>query len=125
MSLYSTNADVSRLLMIDVSPHVPQGDTSIMGYEVAVDFPHLFPLTPYKTGTCHQGAAFLPKSACDVRRVEFARCLRLLPTALVPISFCVPRVKVSSGGVVWWNRGGGGYVCFHCAYTVYRDVWVI
>ncbi|XP_037087762.1 coronin-7-like [Pollicipes pollicipes] len=110
ISLYRAS-DLERpvtTLSLDVSPSIlmphydpdtstlfltAKGDTSVLGYEVAEDYPHLFPLTPYKTPSCHQGVAFLPKSVCDVRKVEFARCVRLLPTAAVPISFSVPRVK--------------------------------
>ena len=38
---------------------------------------------------------FLPKNTCDVRKVEFARALRLCNSVLEPLSFAVPRVKTT------------------------------
>lgn len=49
--------------------------------------PQLTPLLP-------QGFVLLPKSECDVREVEFARCLRLRQTSLEPVAFRLPRVRV-------------------------------
>lgn len=42
-----------------------------------------------------QGLAFLPKSECNVRDVEIAVGLMLTKTAVEPVAFRVPRVKVS------------------------------
>lgn len=42
-----------------------------------------------------QGLAFLPKTECNVREVEIAVGLLLTKTAIEPVSFKVPRVKVS------------------------------
>ena len=42
-----------------------------------------------------QGFILLPKTECDVREVEFARCLRLRQTSLEPVAFRLPRVRVS------------------------------
>ena len=36
----------------------------------------------------------MPKSTCDVRKIEFARMWRLTQTTIEPISFTVPRAKV-------------------------------
>lgn len=44
-----------------------------------------------------QGFILLPKTECDVREVEFARCLRLRQTSLEPVAFRLPRVRVSWG----------------------------
>lgn len=41
-----------------------------------------------------QGFILLPKTECDVREVEFARCLRLRQTSLEPVAFRLPRVRV-------------------------------
>jgi hypothetical protein len=41
-----------------------------------------------------QGFVLLPKTECDVREVEFARCLRLRQTSLEPVAFRLPRVRV-------------------------------
>lgn len=44
-----------------------------------------------------QGFILLPKTKCDVREVEFARCLRLRQTSLEPVAFRLPRVRVRLG----------------------------
>lgn len=44
-----------------------------------------------------QGFVLLPKTECDVREVEFARCLRLRQTSLEPVAFRLPRVRVRMG----------------------------
>lgn len=49
--------------------------------------PNTTPLPP-------QGFVLLPKTECDVREVEFARCLRLRQSSLEPVAFRLPRVKV-------------------------------
>ena len=71
-----------------------KGETTIYGYEIAEDAPHMFPLSPYKTNAPSQGLAFIAhKNALNVREVEFARGYRLTSTGITPISFTVPRVK--------------------------------
>lgn len=63
------------------------------------------PLTPPP----NQGFVFLPKTACEVREVEFARALRLGQSSLEPVAFHVPRVKVGGrGGWLCFGRGTGG-----------------
>ncbi len=62
-------------------------------FEVSLDAPHLFPLSPYRPNGLHQGFAFLPKNILDVKNVEFARAYRLTTNTIEPISFTVPRVK--------------------------------
>lgn len=44
-----------------------------------------------------QGFLLLPKTECDVREVEFARCLRPPRGLLEPVAFRLPRVRVSWG----------------------------
>ena len=71
-----------------------KGETTIYGYEIAEDAPHMFPLSPYKHNSPAQGLAFIAhKNALNVREVEFARGYRLTTTGITPISFTVPRVK--------------------------------
>ena len=71
-----------------------KGETTIYGFEIAEDAPHMFPLSPYKTNAPSQGLAFIAhKNALNVREVEFARGYRLTSTGITPISFTVPRVK--------------------------------
>ena len=62
-------------------------------FEVSLESPHLFPLSPYRPNGLHQGFAFLPKNVLDVKNVEFARAYRLTSNTIEPISFTVPRVK--------------------------------
>ena len=71
-----------------------KGETTVYGYEVAEDSPHMFPLSPYKTNVPSQGLAFIPhKNSLNVKEVEFARAYRLSLTTIIPISFTVPRIK--------------------------------
>ena len=63
-------------------------------FEIADEFPHLFPLSDCKADGLHQALAFLPKSECDVKQTEFAKAFRLTPNTIEPVSFSVPRVKV-------------------------------
>merc|ERR1719318_2059733 len=71
-----------------------KGETTVYGYEIAEDSPHMFLLSPFKCSTPSQGLAFIPhKNAMNVRDVEFARGYRLTVNAIIPISFTVPRVK--------------------------------
>ena len=53
-----------------------KGETTMSCYEVGMDSPHLFPLSPHKHGGS-QGFAFLNnKKAMNVRETEFARAYR-------------------------------------------------
>jgi len=71
-----------------------KGETTVYGYEIAEDSPHMFLLSPFKCSIPSQGLAFIPhKNALNVRDVEFARGYRLSVNAIMPISFTVPRVK--------------------------------
>jgi len=70
-----------------------KGESTVMAFEVAHDGAHLFELSSYKGSGLHQGFAFLPKIACNVREVEFARAYRITNTTIEPISFTVPRVR--------------------------------
>ena len=72
-----------------------QGESVVKTFEVALEEPYLFPLSHYKCDNLHQALAFLPKTACDVSKVQFARALRLTTTIIEPIAFIVPRIKVS------------------------------
>lgn len=54
-------------------------------------------LQPQLTPQPCQGFILLPKTECDVREVEFARCLRLRQTSLEPVAFRLPRVRVRMG----------------------------
>lgn len=95
-------------LTLDVSPAVlipfydedsgtlflsSKGESTVTTFEVSLDSPHLFPLSPYRPSGLHQGLAFLPKNVVDVKNVEFARAYRLTNNTIEPISFTVPRIK--------------------------------
>ena len=71
------------------------GDTTIYTYEVTEEAPYFCPLSHHRCPSLHQGLSFLSKNQCDVKIVEFARCYRLTNNSIEPISFTVPRLKVS------------------------------
>jgi coronin-7 len=72
-----------------------KGDTTVTTFEVSSESPYLFPLSPYRPASLHQGFAFLPKNVVDVKSVEFARAYRLTANTIEPIAFSVPRVKTA------------------------------
>ncbi|XP_064481364.1 coronin-7-like isoform X2 [Ornithodoros turicata] len=110
VSLYEVR-DISSPLTtegIDVSPAIlipfydedsstlfltGKGDSTIFAFEVAADSPHFFPLSHYKCGCPHQAVSFLPKVACNIGEVEFAKAFRLTTTTVEPLSFKVPRLR--------------------------------
>ena len=67
----------------------------VHNYEVSEDPPHLFGNTTINLQSLHQGLAFLPRNVLDVRNVEVARAWRLTNNSVEPVSFTVPRVRVS------------------------------
>ena len=71
-----------------------QGDSLVYAFEVLPEEPYLFPLANHNAQCLHQALSFLPKNQCDVRKVEFAKALRLTSNSVEPLSFIVPRVKV-------------------------------
>ena len=72
-----------------------QGDNFVQAFEVLPDAPYFQVLTSFHSNSQHQAIAFLPKICCDVRAIEFAKAYRLTSSMIEPISFTVPRVKVS------------------------------
>ena len=72
----------------------------VHNYEVSEDPPHLFGNTTINLQSLHQGLAFLPRNVLDVRNVEVARAWRLTNNSVEPVSFTVPRVRVSCGAVI-------------------------
>ncbi|QQP48808.1 Coronin, partial [Caligus rogercresseyi] len=81
--------------MSQVHSVILAGESTVTTFEVSLDAPHLFGLSPYRPSGLHQGLAFLPKSTCNVRDVEFAKAFRLTHNTIEPISFTVPRVKTA------------------------------
>jgi coronin-7 len=71
-----------------------KGDNNIPAFEYAADeAPYLFQVAGLQSTYPHQAVAFLHKTACDVRKVEIARAIRLCKSSAEPISFKVPRVR--------------------------------
>nr|XP_014129563.1 coronin-7 [Zonotrichia albicollis] len=70
-----------------------KGDTRVFLYEVSPEPPYFLECNSFTSNEPHKGFVFLPKTACEVRDVEFARALRLGQSSLEPVAFHVPRVK--------------------------------
>ncbi|XP_030814249.1 coronin-7-like [Camarhynchus parvulus] len=70
-----------------------KGDTRVFLYEVTPEPPYFLECNSFTSNEPHKGFVFLPKTACEVREVEFARALRLGQSSLEPVAFHVPRVK--------------------------------
>ncbi|XP_035745580.1 coronin-7, partial [Egretta garzetta] len=70
-----------------------KGDTRVFLYEVTPAPPYFLECNSFTSNEPHKGFVFLPKTACEVREVEFARALRLGQSTLEPVAFHVPRVK--------------------------------
>ena len=106
--------DQLQLMYIIISVHVfswstlylisllfPQGDSAILTIEYVEDTaPFLFQGATFSCGGPHQAVAFLPKTLCDVSKVEVARGVRQCKTSIEPFLFRIPRVKVHS--TVWY-----------------------
>ncbi|XP_070088420.1 coronin-7 isoform X2 [Equus caballus] len=70
-----------------------KGDTRVFLYELLPEAPFFLECNSFTSSDPHKGFVLLPKSECDVREVEFARCLRLRQTSLEPVAFRLPRVR--------------------------------
>ncbi|CAK6444740.1 unnamed protein product [Pipistrellus nathusii] len=70
-----------------------KGDTRVFLYELLPEAPFFLECNSFTSTDPHKGFALLPKTECDVREVEFARCLRLRQTSLEPVAFRLPRVR--------------------------------
>ncbi|XP_053813197.1 coronin-7 isoform X4 [Vidua chalybeata] len=91
-----------------------KGDTRVFLYEVTPEPPYFLECNSFASNEPHKGFVFLPKTACEVREVEFARALRLGQSTLEPVAFHVPRVKkeyfqddVYPPTRVWWEPALG------------------
>ncbi|XP_074775650.1 coronin-7 isoform X3 [Athene noctua] len=92
------------------SPQPQQGDTRVFLYEVTPEPPYFLECNSFTSNEPHKGFVFLPKTACEVREVEFARALRLGQSTLEPVAFHVPRVKkeyfqddIYPPTRIWWE----------------------
>ncbi|XP_009475618.1 PREDICTED: coronin-7-like [Nipponia nippon] len=92
-----------------------KGDTRVFLYEVTPEPPYFLECNSFTSNEPHKGFVFLPKTACEVREVEFARALRLGQSTLEPVAFHVPRVKkeyfqddIYPPTRVWWEPALGG-----------------
>lgn len=70
-----------------------KGDTRVFLYELLPEAPFFLECNNFTSSDPHKGFVLLPKTECDVREVEFARCLRLRQTSLEPVAFRLPRVR--------------------------------
>lgn len=86
----------SRLKEKPLIFNIFQGDITIYAFEITEESPYICPLSHHRCSTLHQGLSFLPKNVCDVSSVEFAKALRLTNNTIEPISFTVPRIKVTT-----------------------------
>ncbi|XP_052628440.1 coronin-7-like isoform X2 [Harpia harpyja] len=92
-----------------------KGDTRVFLYEVTPEPPYFLECNSFTSSEPHKGFVFLPKTACEVREVEFARALRLGQSTLEPVAFHVPRVKkeyfqddIYPPTRVWWEPALSG-----------------
>lgn len=85
--LPSYDADTGLVLLTG------KGDTRVFLYEVLPEAPFFLECNSFTSSDPHKGFVLLPKTECDIREVEFARCLRLRQTSLEPIAFRLPRVR--------------------------------
>lgn len=76
-----------------------KGDLTIYAFEITEEAPYICPLSHHRCSNLHQGLSFLPKNVCDVANVEFAKALRLTNNSIEPLSFTVPRIKVTN---IFW-----------------------
>ncbi|CAM9408616.1 unnamed protein product [Lampetra planeri] len=87
-----------------------KGDTRVSVYELSAEPPYFLECSGYSSSEPHKGMAFLRKTECNVRDVEFARALRLGNSTIEPLAFSVPRVKreyfqddLFPDTLVWWE----------------------
>ncbi|NWW31320.1 CORO7 protein, partial [Panurus biarmicus] len=71
-----------------------QGENLLYCFEVALTQPALTQVTQCRTEGSMRGLAAVPRLALDVMACEVLRVLQLTDTALVPISYLVPRKSV-------------------------------
>lgn len=75
-----------------------KGDSTVFAFEISPTdekTPFIHHLSHFSCPSPHQALALLPKSSCDVRNVEFAKGFRLTNNSIEPVSFTVPRLRVS------------------------------
>lgn len=73
-----------------------KGDTTVFAFEISPTSdgaPYIHHLSHFNCPAPHQSVAFLPKIACDVKGVEFAKSFRLTNNSVEPVSFTVPRLR--------------------------------
>lgn len=68
-----------------------KGDSSIKYFEIVDEAPYFHFLSEFRNSSSQKGIGWVPKYACDTKKCEIARALRLLRDAVQPVSFMVPR----------------------------------
>lgn len=72
-----------------------KGDGTISYYEIVDEAPYGHLLSKFQTAEPQVGVAVLPKRCVNVSKVEIARMYKLTTKNIQPISFTVPRTRVS------------------------------
>jgi len=71
-----------------------RGDSNIKYLEVTDTDPYVHFLSSFSAGSPQVAVSFLPKVACDVRKCEILKVLRLTGNVVEPVSFKVPRTRM-------------------------------
>ncbi|XP_072798691.1 coronin-7 isoform X2 [Vicugna pacos] len=93
-----TNRSRSLMPLLDLDSGLlvlaGEGESQLYCYEVAAQQPALIPVTQCLLESALRGAALVPRRALAVMGCEVLRVLQLSDTAIVPISYHVPRKAV-------------------------------
>lgn len=98
LSKAASTKDVDQSAGIQITHYDPdnnilylggKGDSSIKYFELVDNTLHF--LSEFRDTSSQKGLCFLPKRACDTRKVEIAKALRVQRDAVKPVSFQVPR----------------------------------
>jgi coronin-1B/1C/6 len=68
-----------------------KGDGNIRYYEMVSEAPYQFSISEYRSSSATKGACMLPKRACDTKKCEVARFLKLTSGGAQPLHFILPR----------------------------------
>lgn len=68
-----------------------KGDSSIRYFELTKEAPYLHYLSAFSDNKSQKGGGWVPKRSVNVGKCEIAKCMRLMPDAVIPVSFQVPR----------------------------------
>ncbi|XP_051487868.1 coronin-7 isoform X2 [Apus apus] len=94
--LLGTSCKDKKLRIFDprASPAASQGENLLYCFEAAPAQPALTQVTQCRTEGSTRGLATVPRLALDVMACEVLRVLQLTDTAIVPVSYLVPRKSI-------------------------------